>query len=43
MDGLKEGNGILYYKSGDKFIGSWKNGKRSGFGKFINERGVVMK
>lgn len=35
IDGLENGIGVKKYKSGNKYVGSWLNGKKHGFGKEI--------
>jgi hypothetical protein len=37
VNGVKEGEGVLYYKSGAVYEGEWKNGKQDGRGKIIKE------
>ena len=37
VNGLPNGNGIMYYHSGGKYTGEWKNGKKNGKGMFISK------
>ena len=42
VDGLMEGNGTFKWASGYKYQGSWKQGKRNGFGTLFNADGVYV-
>lgn len=39
MNGKKNGKGVLYYKSGDKYIGDWANESITGHGKLYWKNG----
>ena len=39
MDDLRHGPGVYHYANGDRFEGTWENGKREGKGRYLYKFG----
>ncbi|MBK7139781.1 MAG: hypothetical protein IPH74_12475 [Bacteroidetes bacterium] len=42
VNGIREGDGIYYWKEGEKYIGKYKNNKRNGYGKYYDANGNII-
>ena len=41
MNGMKHGEGILYYEDGGWYEGQWLNDKMNGYGRLVYQSGTV--